>query len=131
MDDALWTAIVSFTREELGRPWLGTEKPLTPSTRVFDDLRLDGDDAIEFIDRLFTKFNVVGDFPYARYFGGEGSAGAALLLLPWLVVSLFRFVFRSKPVPEPDNHPLTLGMLYEACRAGHWDTDTREAPEVR
>jgi hypothetical protein len=129
LDDALWTAIVAFTREELGRPWFDKVQPLTLSTRVLDDLRIDGDDAIEFIDRLFAKFNVKGDFPYARYFDGEGTAGLSLLLIPFLVGTLFRFVFRLKHAPDPDEHPLTLGMLYEACRVGRWSTEAIEVSE--
>ncbi|WP_321796753.1 DUF1493 family protein [Caballeronia sp. J97] len=131
MDDALWTAIVGFTREEIGRPWLGKEPSLTPSTHVFEDLRIDGDDAIEFVDRFFEKFNVKGDFPYARYFGGEGTAGPALLFIPFLVFAPFRALFRLERASNanPEYRSLTLGMLYEAARIGHWDAKAIEAAQ--
>lgn len=130
MDDALWTELVSFTREEIGRPWFGKEQQLTPATRLFDDLRIDGVDAIEFVDRLFEKFDIKGDFPYARYVGPENATNF-IFTVPFLSGMLFRTLFGRKPAPDlnPEYHPLTLGMLYEAARAGWWDTEAIEASQ--
>ncbi|WP_322092834.1 DUF1493 family protein [Paraburkholderia bannensis] len=126
MDDALWKALTDYTREEIGRPLFGKELTLEPTTEVIDDLRIDGDDAVEFIDKLFLKFDVKGDFPYARYFSGEGTALVPLMLVPALVGALFRAVTKRPRTPDPDDHPLTLGMLHEAMRKGRWDTDEVE-----
>ncbi|BCF89536.1 DUF1493 family protein [Paraburkholderia sp. PGU16] len=123
MDDPLWKELTAFTREEVGGTRLfGKEPTLTPSTRILDDLRIDGVDAIEFVDKLFEKFAVEGDFPYARYIGPESPANI-LCAIPALICGLFN---RNRP-PHPDEHPLTLGMLYEAMRAGRWDTKEVEA----
>jgi hypothetical protein len=128
-NDSQWDALVAFTREEIGLPWFGKEPALTRSTRVLDDLGIDGDDAFEFMENFFDRFEVANaeDFPMPRYFYDEGNAIAVLLAVPILVIMLVRFVFRLPPVkPNPDEPALTLGMLHEAIRVGRWDTEAIE-----
>jgi hypothetical protein len=124
--DRQWKALIAFIREEI--PWAGKREPLAASTRILHDLRIDGDDAVEIMEKFFDTFNVrnVENFPIQRYFGPEGTAAVPLLFIPSLVAALCRFVLRRPPVPETDDHPLTLGMLLEAMRAGRWDTDAIE-----
>ncbi|NIF76950.1 DUF1493 family protein [Paraburkholderia sp. Cy-641] len=126
-NDPQWEALVAFTREEI--PWAGKTEPLTPSTSISDDLRIDGDDAFEFIDQFFERFDVAGgeNFPVLRYFGPEGNTLFALLIVPVLVVAFVRFVLRLKPVNLLPRKPtLTLGMLLDAIRVGRWDTKAIE-----
>lgn len=133
MDNPLWVQLTAFTRHEIGgKPLFGKEPVLTPATRLLDDLRVDGDDAVEFLEKWFETFQVAGmeNFPINRYFGSEGTpAGAALLVVPFLARTLWRALFRPKPPSEANpKHPsLTLGMLYEAARVGRWDTEAIEA----
>jgi hypothetical protein len=124
--DAQWDALVAFTCKEI--PWAGRREPLTPTTRILDDLRIDGDDALEFMEHFFETFDVTNakSFPMQRYFGGEGTAGAALLLFPALLGLLVRFALRRPKSPDPDEHSLTLGMLLQAIRDGRWDTEAVE-----
>ena len=107
-NDRQWKALVAFTREEI--QWAGKREPLAASTRILHDLRVDGDDAVEFIEKFFDTFEVsnVESFPFHRYFGPEGAAAVPLLIIPALVAAL------------------TLGMLLEAICADHWDTDAIE-----
>lgn len=47
---------------------------LKDDTRIFHDLGVDGDDAIELIENFSQKFDVkISDFPYEKYFGPEAS----------------------------------------------------------
>lgn len=47
---------------------------LQDDTRIFHDLGVDGDDAIELIESFSQQFDVdVSGFPYEQYFGAEVS----------------------------------------------------------
>ena len=117
MKDETWQRLEAFAREELGRPLFGGRLDLQPTSRLEEDLGLTGLDAVEFIDKWAVTFNVhVQNFPYRRYFGPEGQQLLSSLL------GLFSKQFRHPPLA-----PLTLGMLAEATRRGHWDTDEIEA----
>ena len=122
MDDAVWTKLEAFAREQLGRPLLGGRLKLTPDSRLEEDLRLTGLDAVEFIDKWAEEFNVEAPqgFPYDRYFGPES------LDVIRSILGLF-----SKRFRDPELVPLTLGMLAEAMRRGRWNTEEIEATAGR
>ncbi|MFT4064614.1 hypothetical protein [Paraburkholderia sp.] len=52
-DYDLWKQLKAFTYAEIGRSLFGKELSLTPLTRVEENLRVSGMDAIEFVDKLF------------------------------------------------------------------------------
>jgi hypothetical protein len=117
MTDSYWTQLEAFAREELGRPLFGGPLKLTPDSRIEEDLRLTGLDAIEFIDKWAETFHIrVECFPYSRYFGPDS------LDVIQAVLSVFLKRFRDPPLV-----PITLGMLAEAMRRGYWDTAEIEA----
>ncbi|SIT50384.1 Acyl carrier protein [Paraburkholderia piptadeniae] len=126
--DELWEQLEHFTRAEIGRSLFGKEPILTPSTRVEEDLRISGIDAIEFVDKLFERFNVANgeSFPYVRYFGGE-AGGNPIAAIPYLIL----FLFTGKRCES--EHSLTLGMLLLAMRMHRWDTELieKECRDVR
>jgi hypothetical protein len=127
LDDPLWIALKDFTREEVGRPLFGKEPTLTSSTRVNYDLGIDGDDATEFLEKLFDTFNIpnVESFPLNRYFSGEGIDTPALFRA---IPAMFHLIRTGKRFETKQS--LTLGMLLEAIRAGRWDTEAIEAIEA-
>ncbi|KVP40990.1 DUF1493 family protein [Burkholderia ubonensis] len=117
MADATWDQLEAFAREELGKPIFGGPLKLTPDSRIEEDLRLTGLDAVEFIDKWAETFGVEAQgFPYNRYFGPES------LDVIQSVLGLF-----SKKNRDPELVPLTLGMLAEAMRRGRWNTAEIEA----
>ncbi|KVG84552.1 acyl carrier protein [Burkholderia ubonensis] len=117
MADATWDQLEAFAREELGKPIFGGPLKLTPDSRIEEDLRLTGLDAVEFIDKWAETFGVEAKgFPYNRYFGPES------LDVIKSVLGLF-----SKKHRDPELVPLTLGMLAEAMRRGRWNTAEIEA----
>lgn len=121
MDDVVWNKLEAFAREQLGRPLLGGRLKLTPDSRLEEDLRLTGLDAVEFIDKWAEEFNVEAQgFPYDRYFGPES------LDVIRSILGLFSRRFR-----DPELVPLTLGMLAEATRRGRWNTEEIEATAGR
>lgn len=121
MADQTWQDLEAFAREELGRPIFGRLE-LRPESRIEEDLRITGVDAVEFIDRWAEKFNIAAPegFPYARYFGPDS------LDVVRAVAGLFSKKFRDAPLV-----PLTLGMLAEAMRRGQWDTAEIESANLR
>ncbi|KVD94280.1 acyl carrier protein [Burkholderia stagnalis] len=117
MADATWDQLETFAREELGKPIFGGPLKLTPDSRIEEDLRLTGLDAVEFIDKWAETFGIEAQgFPYSRYFGPES------LDVIKSVLGLF-----SKKHRDPELVPLTLGMLAEAMRRGRWNTAEIEA----
>ncbi len=121
MADEIWNRLEAFAREELGRPILGGPLKLTPDSRLEQDLRLTGLDAVQFIDKWAETFSVQAQgFPYDRYFGPDN-------------VDVIRSVLGvfSKRFRDPELVPLTLGMLAEAMRRGRWDTVEIEASARR
>ncbi|MDR3429232.1 DUF1493 family protein [Silvimonas sp.] len=124
METDIWETLVAFTRNEIGRPLFGKEIALSRETRIEDDLRITGQDAIDFIDHWFEacSIQVVGPqgFPYARYFGPEGTAFAAPIL------GIFFKHLRSEPLA-----PLTLGRLEQAAIRGFWDESLENGPVDR
>ncbi|MFP3505352.1 DUF1493 family protein [Burkholderia sp. SIMBA_062] len=116
MTDSMWERLEAFAREELGRPMFGGPLKLTPDSRMEEDLRITGIDAIEFIDKWAETFGVdVTNFPYKRYFGPD------TLDVVRSILGLFSSRYR-----DPELVPLTLGMLEEAMRLGRWETDAIE-----
>ncbi|RQZ14511.1 DUF1493 family protein [Burkholderia sp. Bp9031] len=116
MSADMWEKLAAFTHEALGRPLFGGKLWIKPSSRLEEDLRVTGIDAIEFIDKWAETFGVhAADFPYDRYFGPEGQEMVATFL------GLFSERYR-----KPPRVALTLGMLEEAMRIGRWDTDAIE-----
>lgn len=122
MVDTTWERLEAFAREQLGRPILGGPLKLGRDSRMEEDLRVTGIDAIEFIDKWAETFSVdVESFPYKRYFGPD------TLDVVRSVLGLFSSRYRDPPLV-----PLTLGMLEEAMRLGRWDADVIErAAEYR
>ncbi|KVE26109.1 acyl carrier protein [Burkholderia singularis] len=117
MADATWDQLEAFAREELGKPIFGGPLKLTPDSRIEEDLRLTGLDAVEFIEKWAETFGVEAQgFPYNRYSGPES------LDVIKSVLGLF-----SKKHRDPELVPLTLGMLAEAMRRGRWNTAEIEA----
>jgi hypothetical protein len=121
MTDAIWEQLEAFAREELGRPIFGGALKLTLDSRLEEDLRLTGLDAVEFIDKWAETFRVEAQgFPYNRYFGPDS------LDVIKSILGMF-----SRRLREPELVPLTLGMLAEAMRRGRWDTAEIEATANR
>ncbi|MBN3843400.1 MULTISPECIES: DUF1493 family protein [Burkholderia] len=116
MTDTAWGRLEAFAREELGRPLFGGPLKLSQSSRMEEDLRITGIDAIEFIDKWGETFGIdIEHFPYQRYIGPETLD----------MVRTFLGLLSSK-YRDPERVPLTLGMLEEAMRLGRWDTDAIE-----
>ena len=65
--DNIWRQIIQFVKEER---W---DDEYTPETDIVKDLKLNGDDAYEFIYLFSKKFNVsITEFKVEEYFYPEG-----------------------------------------------------------
>jgi len=95
-------------------------EPLPGDTDLFERLRIDGDDASEFIQQFAAKFDVdVTNFRWYFHHGEEGFNLAALF-------------FRS-PDRRVQRIPIMPDVLLEAIRTKHWPLQYPEhrLPKVR
>lgn len=77
--DNIWRQIIQFVKEER---W---DDEYTPETDIVKDLKLNGDDAYEFIYLFSKKFNVsITEFKFEEYFYPEGDR--ILLKLLYLIL---------------------------------------------
>ena len=82
-------------------------RAVTPCQRLYHDLKLTGDDAVELLEALHAKFGTAfTDFQFAEYFPNEGEAA---------VDGVERLLGFAEP-----RKPLTIGHLSEVVRRGAW-----------
>ncbi len=98
--------VFQFVKDRHWKFW----KRLSEATKLEVDLGLTGDDAIEFMESFFKKFNVDGSkFKPSEYFHYEGfdSIGS----------SVFPVFGKKKHLPKYD---ITVGDLIKAIELGKW-----------
>ena len=112
MGDEVSEQLQEFLKKER---W-GLNSPLTSSTRLYEDLSIYGDDAVEFLIDFGREFNVdVSNFMAADYFKGEPGVD---FITP--IINLFK---KDKIKPIKVTKTLTLGHLQKAIKAGRLDED--------
>jgi hypothetical protein len=85
---------------------------LQPSTRIGQDMGVDGDDGAELIQAFGERFGVdLSHFRFDRHFGPEGGASSMGCL--WYLLL---------PRSRPHLVPITISDLVEAARTGQWQT---------
>ena len=99
-----------------------SENEIKMSTRVVEDLGMDGIEAHYFMASYFDTFPIdEGDFDFRRYFNYETPV---LLIIPAILFLFFRFLIwqllRGKPV-SLTTVPVTLAMLQQAIDDGVWN----------
>jgi hypothetical protein len=109
MESTLDTSTISFLeaagykRDEIAR--------MGPHTGLQTDLRLDGDNLIEIVEVLSTKFHVdLSDFNLAKYGHDEGFYIRAKHML---------YAMRGRD-PMEGRKIITLAMIEESLRLGRW-----------
>lgn len=127
MNASIWDRLSVITREHTT---YGIRSPrhaeVTRQTSVTEDLGLQGELAVDFLDAIekeFPGFEFVGergDFDFGKYFLSQISQtfGASWLYL---------FNRNAKESDKAKKLPLTLGMLEDALSLGYWET-ARYAP---
>lgn len=101
--DQPWREIVDFVQSRGYDDFLGRKKSLTRETELFRDLKITGDDAIDFLSEFTEIFSMhVGDFNFHDYFEEEGF-----------------WPFRGSEKTK-ERRKITLGMLEQAARSGVW-----------
>jgi hypothetical protein len=104
MNELNFDEIQSFVSE-----FRGTKKEeLTPETTLYWDLRIYGDDAIEFMEAFFNRYEIdFTDFYITKYFRQEGHS----------IVDLYYSLFKPEKLKFP---PITLQHLLEVAKAKKW-----------
>ena len=92
---------------------------ITAETRILHDLRVDGDDADEFMMAFAARFQVdMSPFPFRDHFYGEPH------LLSW--GGLIQHVRGMQHSPK---RPLTIAALVQAAQLGYWAEPSVSAVE--
>lgn len=109
MDEPILTRMIEFvageTRSRAAR--------ITPDTRLRTDLGVDGDDAVELLEKFADRFEVnMSAFQFAKYFGSEGFGCSAMF---WI----FRCAIAGRWLPTFESD-ITVGDLVEAAIAHAW-----------
>ena len=114
MDSELLEEVKAFVAEF----WLEPKGRLSAETSVNDDLGMDGDDGIEFMQAFSVRFGVdLSAFPHDKYFGPEAPANPISV-----VEGIIRRVKRGR---WSDLSPLTVGALAEAAENRRWVVGSR------
>ncbi|GLX90058.1 DUF1493 family protein [Pseudomonas weihenstephanensis] len=101
--------LMQVLHEEIGLP---EHKTVSLKTSINIDLACNGSDAQHLMETLEQHFSLeLADYDAYRYFQPAGND-------PHL---------KRNAKGRERKVPLTIGMLYEAIKAGHWDTQTLEA----
>lgn len=98
-------------RDLIHETWDVPKEEVSRATSLGRDLRMDGDDADEFMAAYRDRFKVdLADFVFAKYFGVE--AGFDPLYY------LYLRIFRPEEFRKPE---ITLADLVSAAKAGRWN----------
>jgi acyl carrier protein len=106
-DEQIFGEIRDFIHET----WDVPKRQISPATSLGRDLRMDGDDADDFMAAYRERFKVdLTDFIFEKHFGVE----AAFEPLSYLYLRIFR--------PEEFRKPeITVADLVSAAKAGRWN----------
>jgi len=100
----MFDEIRAFVNQHIGN----TNIELDRETRLYEDLKIDADDAFELLDAFRTKFIVdMSGFDFNEYFAPEGID----------LIGAFLSFFKKNKASLKD---LTLGDLEQAAKAGRW-----------
>lgn len=115
-DQELWQKIEHFIRQESG---VSKRKTLTPDTCIVENLKIDGEDGVELVEKYGATFNVnLDSFNYHNYFYGDYFDP---LGLSSLILYIKRKIYKESPPTIPKHKkPLTLKMLYNSAIEGRW-----------
>ena len=106
-----------------------SENEMQLSTRIVEDLGIDGIEAHYFMVSYFETFPIdEGDFDFRIYFNDETPVS---LIIPAILFVFFRFLIwqllLGKPVRKPTTVPVTLAMLQQAIDDGVWNCERIES----
>ena len=106
MNDELYGRVKAFVAEQV--VW-ASEAELTPDTRLFHDLGIDGDDGDELLEAFCEAFSIenMNEIDVSAYFGPEGCNPFAVF---YLFFARHKFLFI----------PITLRDLVRSAEAKRW-----------
>ena len=114
MNIELLNEVIAFVAEYWGEP----KSRLFAETSVNNDLGIDGDDGLEFMEAFSRRFAVdLETFPYDNYFGPEAAANPISI-----IVAMTRYITTGK---STNLSPLMLRQLAVAVENGSWASGTQ------
>jgi len=112
-EEKVFDKIVQFLNVQIGESWW-SKKPLSVETKLSEDLRIDGADAIDFFTAFEKHFNIdMTSLDLRKFFNNEGFDPIGL---SWIIMKLGG---KTNP-PKESYRPITLGHLEEVIKQGKW-----------
>ena len=113
LENEVFDEVVQFIHNEMGKVWWRS-KPLTRYTRLYEDLRIDGDDATDLFLAFQKQFKVdLTALDLRKHFNDEGFD-------PVGISTFIRKITRQPPPPKKSSKPITLGDLENTIKRGKW-----------
>lgn len=104
-----WERLEAWVRKENST---SPKKLITRDTQLYNDLDVDGEEAVDFMEHFFAEFSIdYGDYNFDHYFVAEGFSPLEIFLL----------MISKKKRASYDRPPITLGMLQQAALDGRWN----------
>ncbi len=90
------------------------KEKLGPETRLREDLGMEGDDAVEFLEEFSKRFDVdLGKFEFHKHFGPEVAYNPLIVLID--------FIFKRPPrYPDLGKYPVTVKHLILVAENKKW-----------
>ena len=105
--------VFNALKEFITKNYWSTKPGLTRETRISQDLRIEGDDASELMQKFGRQFNVdLSAFEFEKYFMLEGFD-------PIGFSHVIRKL-RGDKIPKRSSKSITLGDLEKAAKVGKW-----------
>lgn len=106
-----------FLNRQIGRSWW-LKDDISSKTRLYEDLKIDGDDAVDFFIAFEKEFNVdISNFNLGKYFNGEGFD-------PVGITKLFKLITGRKETPAVGKKTsINLGHLIKSIETGRLDEE--------
>lgn len=107
----------NFLYRQIGKSWW-LKKEISTLTRLNEDLKIDGDDAVDFFIAFEKEFNVdVTNFNLGKYFNGEGFD-------PIGIIKIIKLFTGRKGAPDDRRKiSINLGHLVKAIKEGRLDEE--------
>jgi acyl carrier protein len=107
--------LLDFLDRQIGKSWW-LKVEISSATRLYEDLKIDGDDAVDFFQEFEKEFRVdISGLDLSKYFNGEGFDPIGLHKLVEMIIG------RKNSTPLGKRKSINLGHLIEAIKKGKLD----------
>lgn len=113
--------LLSFLDRQIGKSWW-LRSEISTKTRLFEDLKIDGDDAVDFFLAFEKEFKVyISGFNMRKYFNAEGFDPVGISKMIGLIIG------RTNTSNREIIKSINLGHLIKSIKKGRLDDSIIDA----